>query len=223
MVKGFLCVSKNNTDWNLRNIDDLPGGLAATRSKSFIEQFYARLNQNIDNQAATAALAAKQNIQIQLGGATAFVDLQLPTTSGLQQTYNVPKTMVNYIPFKSVGTYTSLSNFCAVKGTASLKNQYFDPLYLKGSKLKIFGIPQNDLVEVTPTFNYYEVAANGVITSKGTTEPATVAISGLACTNFAVGVYLKYKMSKEGAPTQAVFSIYYKTTETFLSSDIVSS
>lgn len=78
-------------------------------------------------------------------------------------------------------------------------------------------------MEVTPTFEYHEVAADGVITSKGATEPAALAISGLACTNFAVGVYLKYKMSKEGAPVQAVFSVYYKTSETFAASSIVSS
>lgn len=76
---------------------------------------------------------------------------------------------------------------------------------------------------MVPTFNYFEVAENGEITSKGATEPTAIAIAGTACTNFAVGVYLKYKMSKDGAPTAAIFSIYYKTTQTFPVANVLAS
>ena len=103
-----------------------------------------------------------------------------------------------------------MADFCAPSGTVGLTAPYFDPLYYKGSTLGIYSIPDNKLIDVVPTFNYFEVAENGEITSKGVTEPAAIASAAGACTNFAVGVYLKYKMSQDGKPTAAVFSIYYK-------------
>ena len=146
----------------------------------------------------------------------------MPTTSGTNQTFRTVKTLTNLIPFKSLGVYSTLSSFCAPAGTAGLANQYFDPLYLKGSALQIYSITENKLVEIVPTFNYFEVAQNGEITNQGATEPAAIAIAGTACTNFVVGVYLKYKMSKDGVPQSAIFLIYYKTTQTFAAANILS-
>jgi len=137
----------------------------------------------------------------------------MPTTSGTSETFKTAKTMVNYIPLKSLGIYSTLASFCAASGT-------FDPLYLKGSTLGIYSIPENKLVEIVPTFNYFEVAESGEIVDKVASEPAAIAISGAACRNFAVGIYLKYKLSKEGIPTAAQFSIYYKTTQTFALANI---
>ena len=205
----------------------LEATVASERSKGYLQSFYDRLNPKASTQASTSSAVVtapiSQTIQIKLSGQTAFRDFELPTTQGVRQTFKTAKTLVNYIPFKSVGTYSTLAKFCAVAGTAGLESPNFDPLFLKGSTLAIYNIPENKRTEITPTFEYFEVAANGEITSKAAAEPSAVAISGTACTNFAVGVYLKYKMSKEGVPTAATFSVYYKTTETFASTNIIAS
>ena len=98
--------------------------------------------------------------------------------------------------------FTDVAAFCSPVGTATLESPYFDPAYFKGSTLRFINPKDGSETDITPVFNYYEVAADGTITDQGTTEPATaITVNVDDCENFTAAVYLKYAVDEDGAAT----------------------
>jgi hypothetical protein len=111
-----------------------------------------------------------------------------------------------YTPFKSIGSYADLTEFCDVVGTGTLKSPFFDPAYFKGSTLKFYNPMDDSQTEISPSMKYFEVMADGTIVDQGSTEPVNpITVNGNDCENFTASVFLKYAVNETGKATQAEF------------------
>jgi hypothetical protein len=105
-----------------------------------------------------------------------------------------------------VGVYSSLNEFCDILGVSTLKTNFYNPVYWKGSSVKLYNANDKQQVTLTPTFNYFEVKNDGSIIDQKATEPSSpISINTFNCQNFVVGVYLKYSVNDKGTPVSAQF------------------